>query len=109
MLSPILGSTEAEKVLVFIAARGDGYAYEIARFFKTNLRGIQKQLERLEHGGVLASKKVGRTRVYSFNPRYPFLIEIRSLLQKATGFYSVDLQNALFIRRERPRRKGKPL
>lgn len=109
MLTSIFGSSEAEKVLAFIEAREQGYAYEIANFYSTNLRGIQKQLERLEHGGVLASKKIGRTRVYTFNPRYAFKKELQALIQKALSYYPGDLHRALVIRRERPRRKGKPL
>lgn len=109
MLAPLLGSTETEKVLTFIEVRGQGYAYEIARFYSANLRGIQKQLQRLEHGGVLASKNVGRTRVYTFNPRYPFRAELQALLQKALTFYPKSMQDKLLIRRERPRRQGKEL
>lgn len=109
MLAPLLGSSEAEKVLAFIEVRGQGYAYEIANFYSSNLRGIQKQLERLEHGGVLVSKKVGRTRLYTFNPRFAFKKELEALIQKAVSYYPESLRNALIIRRERPRRKGKPL
>lgn len=109
MLAPILRSTETEKVLAFITARGDGYAYEIAKFYGSNLRGIQKQLEKLEHGGVLASKKVGRTRVYTYNPRYPFIAELKRLIEKAMSLYPKKLSDTLYLRRERPRRVGKPL
>lgn len=109
MLSTILGSNEAEKVLAFVTARDEGYAYQIAQFFNTNLRGIQKQLERLEFGGVLVSKKVGRTRVYSYNPRNPLSDELNNLVTEAIRFYPVEIREKLTIRRERPRRLGKPL
>jgi len=109
MLAPILGSTETEKVLAFITARGDGYPYQIAKFYGSNLRGIQKQLERLEHGGVLASRKVGRTRVYAYNPRYPYKNELAALVKKAISMYPKKKSEALIVRRERPRRAGKPL
>jgi len=59
MLEPILGSKNSERILVFRLAREEGYATEIARFFQTDLYGIQKQLDRLEAGGILASRKVG--------------------------------------------------
>jgi hypothetical protein len=35
------------------------------------LRARHEQLDKLEVGGILASRKVGRTRLYVFNPRYP--------------------------------------
>ena len=109
MLEPLLGSANAERCLLFILAREEGYATEIARFFGTNLYGIQKQLDKLETGGVLASYKAGRTRLYRFNPRYAFLKELRALLEKALAFYPADDQERLRVVRRRPRRRGKPL
>jgi len=109
MLEPILGSLSCERVMMFILSRKEGYAREIARFFNTDLDPIQKQLEKLEVGGVLASRKAGRTRLYSFNPRYPFLKELKSLLEKALSFYSNEEREKLVMSRRRPRRRGKPL
>jgi hypothetical protein len=42
MLEPLLGSTNAERVLIFILARNEGYAREIARFFDADADSIQK-------------------------------------------------------------------
>lgn len=109
MLEPLLGSTNAERVLLFVLAREEGYASEIANYFETDLYGIQKQLDKLENGGILASRKAGRTRLYRFNPRYSFIKELKSLLEKALSFYSTDEQDRLRIFRRRPRRRGKPL
>jgi hypothetical protein len=108
MLEPLLGSVNRERVLIFILARGEGYAREIARFFKTNLDPIQKQLGKLELGGVLVSFTAGRTRLYTFNPRYPFLSELRNLLEKALLFYPEKTRSELLMNRRRPRRRGKP-
>ena len=109
MLEPLLGSVNAERCLVFILAREEGYASEVAKFFVTDLYGIQKQMDKLEAGGVLASYKAGRTRLYRFNPRYAFLKELRALLEKALDFYPADEQERLRVVRRRPRRRGKPL
>ena len=109
MLEPILGSVNSERVLLFILAREEGYASEIAKFFDTDLYGIQRQLDKLESGGVLASRKAGRTRLYSFNPRCPFLKELVALLEKVMTFCPNDLRDRLLMHRRRPRRRGKPL
>ncbi len=109
MLEPILGSVSSERVLIFLLARNEGYAREIARFYKTDLDPIQKQLEKLELGGVLVSRTAGRTLLYTFNPRYPFLKELKALLEKALAFYPEDQQERLVMDRRRPRRRGKPL
>jgi predicted transcriptional regulator len=109
MLESILGSISCERVLVFLAARNEGYAREIASFFTTALAPIQKQLDKLEAGGVLVSRTAGRTRLYNFNPRYPFMAELTAFLDKAISFYDQDLQDRLLLNRRRPRRRGKPL
>lgn len=109
MLEPLLGSTNAERVLLFILTREQGYASEIARFFSTDLYGVQKQLDKLETGGVLISYKAGKTVLFQFNPRYAFLKELRLLLDRALAYYPQEEQDRLRIVRRRPRRDGKPL
>ena len=109
MLESLFGSISCERVLIFLAARDEGYAREIATFYTTSLAPVQKQLNKLEAGGVLASRTVGRTRLYVFNPRYPFLTELKALLTKALSFYDQDLQSRLLLDRRRPRRRAKPL
>jgi predicted transcriptional regulator len=109
MLKSILGSLNCERVLIYLLARDEGYARGIASFYKVGLAPIQKQLEKLENGGVVYSKRVGRTRVYSFDPRYPFLKELKALLEKALTFYPEDMKELLLMNRRRPRRSGKPL
>lgn len=108
MLEPVLGSVSCERVLMFILARKEGYGRAIARFFDTDLTPIQKQLDKLELGGVLVSRSAGRTRLYEFNLRYPFLEELRNLLQKALSFYTEKERDQLLMTRRRPRRRGKP-
>ncbi len=109
MLEPLLGSTNAERVLIFILVRKEGYAREIARFYGCDPDSIHKQLTKLEAGGVMVSRPAGRTRLYFFNPRYPFLKELKALLEKALTFYTQEEQEHLLMNRRRPRRSGKPL
>ncbi len=109
MIEPILGSVNCERVLIFLAARQEGYAREVAGFFKSSLGPIQKQFEKLEIGGVICSRLAGRTRLYTFNPRYPFLRELQALLDKALAFYPEASRNELLMDRRRPRRAGKAL
>jgi hypothetical protein len=69
---------------------------------------IQNQLDKFELGGILVSTTKGRTRLYTFNPRYPFLKELRQLLDKALTFYPEEEREKLVMDRRRPRRRGKP-
>ncbi len=109
MLEAVLGSTSAERVLLFLAAREQGYAAEIARTFETDLSPIQNQLERMERDGLLINRKVGQTRLYSFNPRYAFAAEVLALMQRALQLCPDELRETLLYDRRRPRKKSKPL
>ena len=107
MIESLLGSKSAERVLIYIFAREEGYAREIASFYQTDLKSIQMQLEKFEKSGVVVSRNVGRARPYEFNPRYPFLKELRALLEKALSFYPENEREELVMNRRRPRAKGK--
>lgn len=109
MLLPLLGTENSERVLIFLLTRNDGYAREIAQTFGSSLYAIQRQLDKLEAGGVLVSRMAGRTRLYQFNPRYPFLVELKQLLEKAFSFYPKDVREELLMNRRRPRKRDKPL
>jgi hypothetical protein len=108
ILEPLLGSVNAERVLIYILARDEGYARAIARFFGADPDSIQKQLVKLESGGILISKEMGRTVIYRFNPRYAFLPELKQLLSRALEVYPAELIEKLQYSRRRPRRRGKP-
>ena len=109
MIEVLLGSKNAERVLLYLFTREEGYAREIASFYSTDLKPIQMQLDKFEKGGVLVSRSIGRTRPYEFNPRYPFLTELKALLEKALSFYSAKEQEEFQMNRRRPRAKGQTL
>lgn len=104
-----MGSVNKERVLIYLAAREEGYAREIARFFDAPLNPVQKALDALERAGVLISRSVGSARVYEFNPRYSLRSELKAMLQKSLSLYPDDLRDRLLLNRKRPRRRGKPL
>ena len=102
MIESILGSVNAERILVFLLVREKGYAREIAGFYDTDLSPVQNQLEKFEAGGILISFLVGRTRLYQFNPRYAFLSELKALLEKTFSFYPPEEIEKLKMNRRRP-------
>lgn len=109
MLESLFGSEVLEKVLIYLLVREKGYGREIADFYETDLNQIQKQLKKLEEGGILVSFQVGRIKQYEFNPSYAFLSELTSLLNKAFHFYPPEEIDRLNMNRRRPRRSEKPL
>jgi len=108
MIEAIVGSEGAERVLLFLAARNSGYPREIANCWSMDVSTVQNQLLRMERDGLLISRKVGRTRVFEFNPRYTFRDEVRALLDKALMQLPPNVQEQLTLQRKRPRRTGKP-
>ena len=109
LLSGLFGNESAEKVLLFMKNYGSGYPRGIAVNFGVPVSQIQRQLERFEREGVLASSLVGKTRQYQWNPRYLFRTELDALLEKALNSLPPEYQSKFFCARMRPRRKGKPL
>jgi DNA-binding transcriptional ArsR family regulator len=108
LIEGILGNRTAEKVLLFLQRFDEGHAKEIADVFGVSLSMVQRQLERFERAGVLASLKKGRTRLFTWNPGYAFREELRALLQRALEILPESDRRAYFTRRRRPRRTGKP-
>ena len=111
MLEYLFGSSVIEKVLFYLLINQTCYPSQLKRVFQTPLYSFQRALERLERGGVVVSHKVGKTLIYQFNPRYPFLKELEAFLKKSYEFLPPDIRQKFYdpIERKRPRRKGKPL
>jgi predicted transcriptional regulator len=109
MLEAVVGSTNAERVLLFMAVREKGYAAEIAKTYGVGASMIQKQLDRMERDGLLVHQPVGRTRMYSFNPRFPLTKEVKTLALSALAKYPAEFQEKLTLVRNRPRKARKAL
>jgi DNA-binding MarR family transcriptional regulator len=97
MIEAIVGSEGAERVLLFLIARDEGYASEIATFYDMDVSTVQNQLKRMERQGLLINKQAGRTRVYKFNPRYAFIAEVKALLARALSLAPQDVREALTL------------
>ncbi len=109
-LEALFGGKAAAKVLLFIENYGDGYASRIAKTFDMPLSEVQKQLRKFEQAGILVSRMVGTSRIFTWNPRDPALAGLRELLRQTLneGIPEKTLQ-MYFRQRQRPRRQGKPL
>ncbi len=109
MLEGLFGNVTIEKILFFLYVYAEGYPLGMARVFGVPVNRIQQQLKRLENGGVVVSRLVGKVRLYTFNPRFPFLKELKELTAKAYEFVPEKEKERYFRMRKRPRRTGKPL
>ncbi len=109
MLEAIVGSAAAEKVLLYLQNYEQAYGREIAATFELSNSQVQKQLRKLESGGLLVSRLVGRTRLYQWNPRNPLVPAFRSFLAFALASVPANEQQRFFRKRTRPRRSDKVL
>lgn len=109
MIEGLVGNATAEKVLLYLEQYGDGYASAIADTFEgVSVSMALAQLRRFEAAGLLVSRLQGRTRVFTWNPRYPFGAEVRALLRKALAALPESERSRYFAGRRRPRRSGEP-
>ena len=111
MLEYLFGNPVIEKVLFFLITNEKCYPSQLKEVFQGHLYGFQRALARLEKGGVIVSHREGKTLIYEFNPRYPFLKELKVFLQKAYEFFPEEIREKYYepTIRKRPRRQGKPL
>ena len=109
MLEAVFGNSTAEKVLLYLLVHRQAYARELAQVFALPVSVVQKQLIRLERGNVLASRTIGRTRVFEINPAYAFADELRALLKRALDFVPARERGPYEPKRARPRATNKPL
>ena len=83
MLDAIIGSRTRRRVLQYLAEHSEGYARGMSTELGCALDTVQKQLGRLAQGGVVRSRRIGRTLVYVLDPDYPLRIELQDLLRAA--------------------------
>lgn len=105
----IFGNETAARVLLYVQNYGEGHARAIAQTFGVSHSVVQKQLLRLETDGVLASQLKGRTRAFTWNPRYALRTELSALLERALSLLPSADRARWFMKRSRPRRTGKAL
>ncbi|SRR3989339_872482 len=111
MLEYLFSNKNVEKVLIYLCLHGKANASELRSSFNSALDPVQKTLRKLEEGGLLVSFLEGKTRVFQWNPRYPFLKEIQALASKAYEYLPPNIQEECYQvnKRKRPRKTGKPL
>jgi DNA-binding transcriptional ArsR family regulator len=106
-LDAIFGNRTAASVLLYLQNYGSGYASKIAKSYAVPVSIVQNQLIKLELAGVLISAKVGRTRVFEFNPRNPTAKRLREFLDAELKALPDEITREYFRDRKRPRRTGK--
>jgi len=85
--------------LLFLLINESCYASEVQKALGIPLTPLQSILRKLEKAGVLISEVQRKTKLYRFNPAYPLLGELKSLLKKGFILLPVEAKRALFSRK----------
>ncbi len=108
-LANFFGSGAAEAALLHLFHYGETYGRAVATDMEIALQPVQRQLDRFEQCGVLVSREVGRTRLYTWNPKSPFSALLREMVKVQYEAIPLEQRQVLFQARRRPRAKGKPV
>lgn len=109
MNEKLFGNKTALLVLLQLHHHHEAHARGIASDLGVSLSPVQNQLDRFEQVGVLISKKMGQTRVYSFNMKSPLTKPFKELVSIIYETLSKEDHQNLFPTRRGPRAKGKPV
>jgi hypothetical protein len=96
MLASLIGNKSIEKILFFLLLNGKAYASQLSQRFEAPLTPLQHSLQKLEKNDILLSHYEGKTRFYKFNPSYPLLSELETLLKKAYTFLPIPEQKLYY-------------
>jgi predicted ArsR family transcriptional regulator len=106
-LEALFGSRSAAQTLLYLQNYDEGHARRIASTFRVPKTAIQRQLKRLEADGILVSRVVGRTRIFTWNPRSATVKDLRTFLEAQLEQLPDEVTREYFRQRQRPRRTGK--
>jgi DNA-binding transcriptional ArsR family regulator len=102
----LLGSRRRTEIFILLALLGESYPNELCRLLGAQKAAVLYILDGLEADGIVASRRLGRTRRLLLDPRFFAHRELKALLLKLAEAEPV-LQRAATTKRARPRRKGK--
>lgn len=107
MLDKIFGNETIALIYLNLFHYGEIYSALIEKNTGVGSRAVLNQLSKMEEVGILVSRSVGRTRLYQFNPKSPFVKPIKEIIQISYSNMPLKLKEKMFKERMRPRAKGK--
>ena len=87
MLSTLITSKSRIELLTwFVSHPGERFHYlQLDKLLASSRASLQKELKRLEEGGILRSVKEGNIRFYWINQEHPLYPELKSIVFKTAG------------------------
>jgi DNA-binding transcriptional ArsR family regulator len=107
-LSSPFGGQARTRVLVSLRLLESSYPRELSRVLSIPVSAVSRALAGLERDALVVGRPVGRSRVYTLNPRYFAKQELETYLLRLSEA-DADLRERTGQLRRRPRRTAKPL
>ena len=107
MLDKIFGNETISMIYLNLFHYDEVYSALIEKNTGIGSRAVLNQLNKMEEAGVLVSRSVGRTRLYQFNPKSPFVKPIKDIIEITYSNMNIKMKEKMFKERMRPRAKGK--
>jgi DNA-binding transcriptional ArsR family regulator len=80
-LVTIIGNHTAARFLVYLVHHGQAYPSAAARDLGMSIVALSRQLDKFEAAGLLVSRMVGNTRIYTFNEEWAIARKFRELVR----------------------------
>mgnify|MGYP001572654505 CR=1 FL=1 len=107
-LSSPFGGQARTRVLVSLRLLESSFPRELSRILGVPVSAVSRALAGLERDALVVGRLVGRSRVYTLNPRYFANQELAAYLLRLADA-DAELRRRTEQLRRRPRRTGKPL
>jgi DNA-binding transcriptional ArsR family regulator len=104
----LFGSRARERVLKLLGLLEQSYPRALAAVLDEDLSVVQRSVDDLERDGILASRMMGRTRLFELNRTYQHYASLRELIARM-GQSDPEIVAAAQRLRQRPRRSKKEL
>lgn len=109
MLDKLFGNETLALIFLNLFHYGEVYSGLVEKNTGTGSRAVLNQLNKMEEAGFLVSREVGRTRLYQFNPKSPFVKPLKEIINITYSNLSIKMKEKMFKERMRPRAKGKEI
>jgi len=107
MLNKLFGNETLPLIFLNLFHYDEVYCAMLEKNTGIGSRAILNQLNKMEESGILVSREVGRTRLYKFNLKSPYVKPIKTLIDVSYSNLSIKNKEKMFQERMRPRSKGK--